>query len=213
MENKIKAVIFDVGEVLFLAKDKKKEGNLLSSFRETCLLLKNVDANLERVYEDTREIYFKSSAGKISKKETLKQFSEELGISQGKTEEAFEDVYRDNTIENKKLYDYALKLKKKGYKIGISSIQFHLSKDILIPKKYYGHFDALQISCEDGLRKPDKNAFEFVLKKLQVEPKESVFIDDKQKNLDSAKELGMKAILFKNNRQLIKDLKNFGVKI
>ncbi len=214
MENKkIKAVIFDVGEVLFLAKDKKKERNLLSSFRETCLLLKNVDANLEQVYEDTREIYFKSSAGKISKKETLKQFSEKLGISPEKTEKAFEAVYKNNTIENKKLYNYILKLKKGGYKIGISSIQFHLSKEILIPKKYYENFDALQISCDDGLRKPDKKAFEFVLKKLKAEPEESIFIDDKQNNLDAAKELGMKTILFKNNRQLIKDLKNFGVKI
>lgn len=213
MENKkIKAVIFDVGAVLFLAKSKKK-GNLLSSFREACLLLKNVNANLEQVYEDTRDIYFKSSLGKISKKETLKRFSEKLGTSPEKTEKAFEEVYRKNTIENEKLYNYALKLKKNGYKIGISSIQFHLSKKILIPKKYYGHFDALQISCEDGLRKPDKKAFEFILKKLKTEPEESLFIDDKQENLDAAEKLGMKAILFKNNRQLIKDLKKLGVKI
>lgn len=35
----IKALIFDIGEVLFLAKDNGKEKNLLSSFREACLLL------------------------------------------------------------------------------------------------------------------------------------------------------------------------------
>ena len=176
-------------------------------------MLKNINVDLKQVYNDTREIYFKSSKGEISKKETLQLFSEKLRISPEKTEKAFEEDYKINTIENKTLYNYVLKLKKRGYKIGISSIQFHLSKDVLIRKKYYENFDALQISCEDGLRKPDKKAFEFVLKKLKVKPEESVFIDDKRENLDVAKELGMKTILFKNNRQLIKNLEQFGVKI
>ncbi|MBI4117064.1 hypothetical protein HY449_04955, partial [Candidatus Pacearchaeota archaeon] len=79
---KIKAIVFDVGEVLFLAKKKNREGKgILSSFREACLLLKNVNVDMEQVYNDMREIYFKSSAGKISKKETLKLFSEKLKIS------------------------------------------------------------------------------------------------------------------------------------
>jgi hypothetical protein len=41
--------------------------------------------------------------------------------------------------------------------------------------------------------------------------KEASFIDDYQICLDGAKKLGMKTILFKNNKQLIKDLKKLGV--
>ena len=99
-------------------------------------------------------------------------------------------------------------MKKRGYKIGISSIQFHLSRDVLIPKKYHQNFDALQISCEDGFRKPDRRAFESISKKLGVKLEESIFVDDKQKNLDAAKELGMKTVIFKNNTQFFRDLKN-----
>jgi len=191
-EQKIKALIFDVGEVLFLAKAKRKRKNLLSSFLEAFLLLKNIKGNIKKPSKSIMEIYFKSSAGKISKKETLNLFSRELGVSSKEVEEAFKKVYRENTVENKELYNYILKLKGKGYKIGISSIQFHLSKGILIPKKYYMNFNGIQVSCDDGLRKPDKKAFEFVLKKLKVKAEESIFIDDKKENLVPAEKLGIK---------------------
>src|SRR3989344_3544494 len=206
-KTKIKALIFDVGGVLFLAKNKKKRNgeNLLSSLKEAYRLLKNID--VEKFYADTLEIYMKSSANKISKKETLDLFSKKLGISHEETEKIFEKLYGENVIENKKLYDYILKLKKYGYKIGISSIQFHLSRDVLIPKKYRQNFDALQISCDDGFRKPDKRAFEFIMNKLKVKPEESIFVDDKQKNLDAAEELGMKTVIFKNNAQFFRDLR------
>ena len=212
MKNKIKALIFDIGGVLFFAENKKKRNreNLLSSLKEVYCFLKNVD--VEKFYEETLEIYMKSSANKISKKETLKLFSKKLGISTKETERIFEKLYRKNVIENKKLYNYILKLKKRGYKIGISSIQFHLSRDVLIPKRYHQNFDALQISCEDGFRKPDRRVFEFILNKLKTKPEESIFIDDKRKNLDAAKKFGMKTIIFKNNAQFFRDLKKFNVK-
>ena len=213
MKNKIKALIFDVGGVLFLAKkNKNQEGkDLLSSFKEVCVLLKDC-VDIDKSYENLRKIYLESSAGKISKKETLKLFSKEIGIPEDKTEKIFGEVYRKNVVENKKLYSYILKLKKRGYKIGISSIQFHLSRDVLIPKRYHQNFDALQISCEDGFRKPDRRVFEFILNKLKTKPEESIFIDDKRKNLDAAKKFGMKTIIFKNNAQFFRDLKKFNVK-
>lgn len=213
MKQKIKALIFDVGGVLFLVKNKKKRKskNLLSSFKEACLLLKGIDINLNEVYDFLKEIYIKSSRGEFSKKQTLKLLSNELGISIEKTEKAFKDVYKKNTIENKKLYSYIIKLKRKGYKIGILSIQFHLSKSILIPKKYYKNFDALEISCDDKLRKPDEKAFKLILKRLNVKPEESVFVDDKQENLNAAEKLGMKTALFESNKQFFKQLKKLNI--
>ncbi len=213
MKNKIKALIFDVGGVLFLAKkNKNQEGkDLLSSFKEVCVLLKDC-VDIDKSYENLRKIYLESSAGKISKKETLKLFSKEIGIPEDKTEKIFGEVYRKNVVENKKLYSYILKLKKRGYKIGISSIQFHLSKEILIPNKYYEKFDSVEVSCDNGLRKPDPEAFKLSAKHLNTNLSECIFVDDKQENLDAARELGMKTILFKNNPQFFRDLKKFGIK-
>lgn len=207
MKEKIKAIILDVGDVLFLVKNKSKREtkNLLSSFKEACLLLKGINLNWDK-YEVLREIYQKSSKGEISKKQTLNLFSKELGVSAKRVENSFREVYKNNTMENRSLYKKILALKKQGYKIGLLSIQFHLSKKVLIPKKYYQNFDALEISCDDKLKKPDEKAFKFVLKKLKVKPEEAIFVDDKQENLDAARNLGMQIILFQNNKQFIKDL-------
>lgn len=211
MRLKIKALIFDVGGVLFLPKNNGKVKHLLSSFGEACLLLKEFGIDTSRSLKVLFDIYIKSSRGEISKEKTLDLMSKELNLSPQKLEELFRKVYRENTLENKELYDYVLELKKKGYKIGILSTQFHLSKDILIPKKYYKNFDALEISCDDKLRKPDEKAFRLILQRLKVKPKNSVFIDDKQENLDVAESIGMKTALFENNKQFLSHLKKLGV--
>ena len=48
--------------------------------------------------------------------------------------------------------------------------------------------------------------FNHVLNSLKINPEESVFIDDKEKNLIFAKKLGIKTILFKNFNQLKEEL-------
>lgn len=56
-------------------------------------------------------------------------------------------------------------------------------------------FDAVVISGEVGLRKPDRAIFELVCAKLDVAPAESVFVDDMAANVEAAQTLGMTAIL------------------
>ncbi|MFA5778480.1 MAG: HAD family phosphatase [Candidatus Paceibacterota bacterium] len=205
----IKALIFDVGGVLLLAKDTKKrtDKNLLTSYKEVCFLLEDIDKTPDEIFKDTIDIYRKSSTGEISKEETLELYSQTLGIPSKKIEELFEDLYKKNVIENKGLYEFILDLKTGGYAVAILSTQFHLSKNILIPPKYYEDFDALEISCDDGLKKPDQKCFMSILEKLNIKPEESIFIDDKQENLDAAENLGMKSLIFKDNEQFFEDLK------
>ena len=49
-------------------------------------------------------------------------------------------------------------------------------------------------SCVEGVSKPDPNIFAIVLKKLGVEGKEAVFLDDIGANLKSARNIGMTTI-------------------
>jgi len=56
----------------------------------------------------------------------------------------------------------------------------------LFEKVYYSH--------EIRLRKPDKEIYEYVLKDSQLNPAETVFIDDALVNVEGARESGMQAI-------------------
>jgi len=205
---KVRAFIFDIGGVLFLAKSKRKRAskNLLSSYKELCFLLEGINLPPEEFWEQSKDIYLQSTKGDISKEKTLNSLSKILSLSPNKVEILFTKAVKKNVIENKKLNQLILKLKKRGYKTGILSIQWPLSKDILVPSKYYKIFDVLVISYVDKIRKPDPKSFKLILKKLKVQPEQAVFIDDKQENLDIAQSLRIKTILFKNNNQFLREL-------
>jgi len=204
----IKAFIFDIGGVILLPKDvQKREGkNLLTSYKEVCLLMEGINKNSDEIFNDTIDTYRKSSIGEISKEETLKLYSEKLNLPTKAVEEIFDKLYTKNVIENEELYKFILNLKIKGYLLGILSTQFHLSKNILVPKKYYEDFDALEISCDDGLKKPNQKCFVSILEKLKIKPEESIFVDDKQENLDAAENFGMKTLIFKDDEQFFEDI-------
>jgi len=62
--------------------------------------------------------------------------------------------------------------------------QFGFELDSLFEKAYY--------SFELGLRKPDKEIFEHVIQKSNLNPSETLFIDDSKDNIKTAVSLGFK---------------------
>ena len=63
-----------------------------------------------------------------------------------------------------------------------------------------------------GFVKPDKRAYDLVLKELSEDPANCLFIDDLERNLPPAKKLGMKTILFSTQENLEKELRALGIK-
>ncbi len=61
--------------------------------------------------------------------------------------------------------------------------------------------------------KPEKEAYEFVVKAINADPDECVFIDDLEKNVKGAESLGIKGILYINPAGLERDLVKIGVAI
>ncbi|MHB8588277.1 MAG: HAD family hydrolase [Candidatus Dormibacteraceae bacterium] len=59
-----------------------------------------------------------------------------------------------------------------------------------------GLFDDIVISAEVGLRKPEPAIYRLALQHLGVEPAETLFIDDLQRNVDAARMLGLHAHRF-----------------
>lgn len=67
-------------------------------------------------------------------------------------------------------------------------------------------FDEILTSCFIGYSKPSRDYFKEILARLNIKPSELLFIDDKIKNVISARRLGIVAIHFKNPDQLIGEL-------
>ena len=74
-------------------------------------------------------------------------------------------------------------------------------------------FDLIIFSHRVGMRKPDREIYKHILKRLNIKPDECIFIDDLPKNVEAAKNMGIKGILFQNAEQLKEDLKKLGVDV
>jgi len=70
--------------------------------------------------------------------------------------------------------------------------------------------DVLIYSHEVGWAKPDPRIYRLACERLAVEAQEAVFVDDLSANVEAARGLGMHAILFRENRQLIDELEPVG---
>lgn len=71
-------------------------------------------------------------------------------------------------------------------------------------------FDERLISCRIGMIKPDLQIYKYMIDSYTLSPKDTVFIDDTQKNIDSAKKLGINTILFIDPIQCRRDLEKIG---
>jgi putative hydrolase of the HAD superfamily len=74
-------------------------------------------------------------------------------------------------------------------------------------------FDAFFSSCWLGAMKPSPRIFELALSLSQADPVRSVFIDDREENVASARALGMHAIWFRSAGQLARELRALDIGI
>jgi epoxide hydrolase-like predicted phosphatase len=70
-------------------------------------------------------------------------------------------------------------------------------------------FDALAISAELGIMKPDAAAYRAVLAMLGMEPHTCIFIDDVSANVAAAQAVGIYGIVFEDNPSCLAALRRF----
>lgn len=64
-------------------------------------------------------------------------------------------------------------------------------------KEMGDYFDGMVLSYKAKAIKPDTRIFKYAIEHLGIKPEETIFLDDSQKNLDAAAELGFGTVLVK----------------
>jgi len=86
-------------------------------------------------------------------------------------------------------------LKLRGYKIGLITNCFSEEQEVIMLSELFQYFDVAIMSCEIGLKKPDRRIFELCVDKLEVDAHECLYCGDGGSDeLAVAKEMGMKPI-------------------
>ncbi|MBU4493019.1 MAG: HAD family phosphatase [Nanoarchaeota archaeon] len=105
-------------------------------------------------------------------------------------------------------------LKQQGYKLYILSNIPHEWVCFVVKKFALDKlFDGMLFSCDFGMDKPHAEFYELLLDKYNLNPKSCIFIDDFTENIDAAKRLGFKTILFEDAATLKNQLHKFGISI
>lgn len=58
--------------------------------------------------------------------------------------------------------------------------------------RFVNCFEKVYYSFEMGMRKPDESIYKFVIEKHQLNPKNTLFVDDKKENTDAAQKTGLR---------------------
>ena len=72
-------------------------------------------------------------------------------------------------------------------------------------------FEAIVISGDVGVNKPDRRIFEYLTEHFGIEPSAALFVDDSSANVEAAEELGFGAILFTDAGALRRELVRLGL--
>jgi putative hydrolase of the HAD superfamily len=71
---------------------------------------------------------------------------------------------------------------------------------------FWPHFRGIVISGEIQMMKPEPEIFEYLLRRYELTPGNTVFIDDLQPNVQAAKALGIHTVWFRDAMQCEKEL-------
>ena len=179
----IKNIFFDFGDI-FINLDKKLFAEELQKI------------HISQESEEMLSILQQYEMGLVSTDKFLTFFEERLSVSQDKLKRAWNSILLDfpkerlRFIQNlSKSKKYRLFLLSNTNDLHISWIQQNWGMEQY--KAFKICFEQFYLSHEINLRKPNNNIYEFVLTSNDLEPKETLFIDDTKENTDAAKALGI----------------------
>ena len=200
----LRAVILDYGLVLSGPQEPHARAELMR--------ITGLEPELfDKLYWDDRPAF---DVGKLSGVEYWRKILAETG--QKAAPETVEELnYWDGrmwTTENRPMIEWQVALKKRGLKTAILSnmgdtILASLERDF----KWLDRFDVLIWSYQHGMGKPDEEIYRLTLEKLGVEAGETLFVDDRPRNIEPARKLGIKALLYSTMEQLKADLVKQGL--
>jgi len=172
----IKAVIFDCFGVLVMAGN----GLLYHDYPQFA--------------SDIEKLKLLSDSGEVSRLEFNQTISKLISL----TPEQADERYWGNNKYVQPMINFVKELKTSGkYKIGLlSNINRDWMDKILPVFNEESLFDAMVLSGDVRLVKPDPDIFRLMAAKLGFEPKECIMIDDSKMNIFGAERAGMKGIVY-----------------
>ena len=195
----IKLIIFDAGGVLYDANQR-----IVDEAVKKFLEMHGVhDSDLDnKVWPEIEKLV---SVGKISLREAQERWLEGVGLQRDLLSEWLEVDKKEiwGKFKRTRGINKLLTELKKDYALAVLSDTIGSKPEKIEKMEIIGvdHriFDEIFTSHDLGACKPSRKAFNTVLKKFGVRPRETIFVSDASDELEGAKKIGIVAIGFNSN--------------
>jgi putative hydrolase of the HAD superfamily len=166
--------------------------------------------NPDQITAEIPDIYEDHYRGRYSTEEFWKKVIVHFGLTETLdiNPTALSAAYLDSYTLHQEVLDVA-KAMGKNYQVALLSNLSPVMRDHIQQVHHTGgYFNPEIYSCDEGVNaiKPGKEIFNTLLEKAGSNAGECLFIDDTQKNIDAATELGFQTLLFITPEQFLQDI-------
>jgi haloacid dehalogenase superfamily, subfamily IA, variant 3 with third motif having DD or ED/haloacid dehalogenase superfamily, subfamily IA, variant 1 with third motif having Dx(3-4)D or Dx(3-4)E len=193
----IHSVFIDFGGVIVRTEDKEPR-------RLQAEKLGLTSRDLEKIIFES-ESSQRASTGEITEDDHWQAVAESLAVTRAEVDKITAEFFSGDRADIS-LIDFLRSLRPER-KVCLISNAWSGLRTFITRQKLDDVFDAMVISAEVGLIKPDPRIYRLALAKLGARPEESVFIDDVPANVAAARSAGMVGIEFAQPEKVLEELK------
>lgn len=172
-----------------------------TKFPNTNVWSKDLEADFGMKEADLIEAFFNKSfqdvlLGKEDLISALNEVLPTIGFS-GKTDDLVKYWFEKDSKINADFMKWLEGMKDEKCIFYLATNQEHKRADYLWRDLgFYKHFKEIYYAAKIGAVKPNPDFFKYILDEIEVDPSDVLLIDDSAKNIETAKSLGLNAILF-----------------
>jgi putative hydrolase of the HAD superfamily len=200
-----RALISDFGGVL----TSPLQGGFLAYQEESGVSLEDLGLAMARATEEHGEHpLFVLERGEISEREFRARI--EPHLEDGFDLTRLRTLYFERMEPNRAMIEFVREVRGRGLRTALLTNNVREWEPLWRAKlpEIDELFEVVVDSAFVGMRKPDPAIYELTLERLGVAAEESVFVDDLERNCDTARSLGMSVVRFERAEQAIPELRS-----
>jgi 2-haloacid dehalogenase len=201
---KIASVVFDIGGVLIDWNPRHLFRKVFDSEEEMEWFLSNICTYEWNIQQDGGRPF---SVATATLTEQYPEYGDKIAMYYGRWEEMLGGEIKDTV---KIFYE----LKSDGIPLYALTNWSHEAFPVAHGRyDFMKEFDGIVVSGEEKLLKPDHAIYRVLMERYNINPAESIYIDDNMDNASAAGELGFRSIHYTSAEQLRNELRSLGLKV
>lgn len=204
----VKNIIFDIGNVILNFNLDEILPKFTKNIEEQKFILDNIINSPEWLG------YALIDTGYINKEDAIEIVKDRTNHINDKIISDFWNNYNDYALVNDDVIKLIRKLKQNNYKIYLLSNINHYTHDYIKKSSLLDIVDGFVFSYIEHKIKPFNSIYNTMINRYNLNPNESLFIDDKEENVNTANRLGIlgKKVEPDNYNSVIELLKEYNIK-